>query len=76
MTDKNGKHKTGPVLLFSQNSFRHLLNTEILRLDAADMIITKRFNRRNVQRSDNYDHVSLAKLIELCTGIRARELDD
>lgn len=41
------------------HSLRHLQNTELFRLGVADTIITKRFNRRSVSQSYEYDHRSL-----------------
>ncbi len=43
------------------HSLRHLQNTELFRLGVADTIITKRFNRRSVAQSYEYDHRSLAE---------------
>jgi hypothetical protein len=43
---------------------RHLQNTELFRLGVADTIITKRFNRRSVAKSYEYDHRSLAEELE------------
>ncbi|WP_370156491.1 hypothetical protein [Ferrovibrio sp.] len=48
---------------FSINThmFRHLQNTELFRLGVADTIITKRFNRKSLAQSYDYDHRSLAE---------------
>jgi hypothetical protein len=46
------------------HSLRHLQNTELFRLGVADTIITKRFNRRSVAQSYEYDHRSLAESLE------------
>ncbi|MDR3723846.1 MAG: hypothetical protein P4K83_05080 [Terracidiphilus sp.] len=46
------------------HSLRHLQNTELFRLGIADTIITKRFNRRSVTQSYEYDHRSLAEELE------------
>jgi hypothetical protein len=57
------------------HSLRHLQNTELFRLGIADTIITKRFNRRQVAQSYEYDHRSLAEeldQIELKPDIEAR----
>lgn len=43
------------------HSLRHLQNAELFRLGVADTIITKRFNRRSVAQSHEYDHRSLAE---------------
>lgn len=40
---------------------RHLQNTELFRLGVADTIISKRFNRRSVAQSYEYDHRTLAE---------------
>jgi hypothetical protein len=46
------------------HSLRHLQNTELFRLGVADTIITKRFNRRSVAQSYDYDHRSLAEELD------------
>ena len=43
------------------HALRHLQTTELFRLGVADTIITKRFNRRSVAQSYEYDHRSLAE---------------
>lgn len=43
------------------HALRHLQNTELFRLGIADAVITKRFNRRTVVQSYEYDHRSLAE---------------
>lgn len=43
------------------HAMRHLQTTELFRLGVADTIITKRFNRRGVAQSYEYDHRSLAE---------------
>jgi hypothetical protein len=43
------------------HELRHLQTTELFRLGVADTIITKRFNRRSVAQSYEYDHRSLAE---------------
>ena len=48
-------------LTLNPHSFRHLQNTELFRLGIADTIITKRFNRRQLAQSYDYDHRSLAE---------------
>lgn len=61
-------------LTLNSHSLRHLQNTELFRLGVADTIITKRFNRRSVAQSYEYDHRSLAEemdSIELPVGIEA-----
>jgi hypothetical protein len=49
------------TLKLKSHSFRHLQNSELFRLGIADTIITKRFNRRSVAQSYEYDHRSLAE---------------
>lgn len=46
------------------HSLRHLQNTELFRLGVADTIITKRFNRRSVVQSYEYDHRSLQEELD------------
>jgi hypothetical protein len=46
------------------HALRHLQNTELFRLGVADTIISKRFNRRSVTQSYEYDHRSLAEELE------------
>ncbi len=48
-------------LTLNPHSLRHLQNTELFRLGVADTIITKRFNRRSVAQSYEYDHRTLAE---------------
>jgi hypothetical protein len=49
------------ALTLRPHSLRHLQNTELFRLGIADTIITKRFNRRQVAQSYEYDHRSLSE---------------
>lgn len=56
-----GKTDEDRQLKILSHSFRHLQNTELFRLGLADTIITKRFNRRSVAQSYEYDHRSLAE---------------
>lgn len=59
------------------HALRHLQNTELFRQGIADAMITKRFNRRTVVQSYEYDHRSLAEdlaAIDLPPG--ARELPE
>lgn len=51
-------------LTLNSHSLRHLQNTELFRLSIADTIITKRFNRRSVAQSYEYDHRSLAEELD------------
>ena len=43
---------------------RHVQNTELFRLGVSDAIITKRFNRRSVKQSHEYDHRSLLEHLD------------
>lgn len=52
------------ILTLIPHALRHLQNTELFRLGVADTIITKRFNRRSVAQSYEYDHRSLAEELE------------
>lgn len=49
------------TLTLRPHSLRHLQNTELFRLGIADTIITKRFNRKRVAQSYDYDHRSLSE---------------
>jgi len=51
-------------LSLNSHALRHLQNTELFRLGIADTIITKRFNRKSVVQSHEYDHRSLAEELE------------
>lgn len=51
-------------LTLTSHSLRHLQNTELFRLGVADTIISKRFNRRSVAQSYEYDHRKLAEELE------------
>ncbi|WP_262246296.1 hypothetical protein [Stenotrophomonas maltophilia] len=51
-------------LVLTSHSLRHLQNTELFRLGVADTIISKRFNRRSVAQSYEYDHRSLAEELD------------
>lgn len=50
--------------VLKSHALRHLQNTELFRMGVADTIITKRFNRRSVVQSYEYDHRSLAEELE------------
>ncbi len=56
-----GQTEADRQLTLVSHSLRHLQNTELFRLGVADTIITKRFNRRSVAQSYEYDHRSLAE---------------
>lgn len=51
-------------LRLESHTLRHLQNTELFRLGVADTIISKRYNRRSVSQSYEYDHRSLAEELE------------
>jgi hypothetical protein len=51
-------------LRLNPHQLRHLQNSELFRLGVADTIITKRFNRRSVTQSYEYDHRSLTEELE------------
>lgn len=51
-------------LTLTPHSLRHLQNTELFRLGVADTIISKRFNRRSVTQSYEYDHRRLVEELE------------
>ncbi len=54
-------------LTLLSHSLRHLQNTELFRLGVADTIITKRFNRKSVAQSYEYDHRSLQEELDQVT---------
>jgi hypothetical protein len=49
------------TLGLNPHSLRHLQNTELFKHDLADTVITKRFNRRSVVQSYQYDHRTLGE---------------
>jgi hypothetical protein len=56
-----GTEEQSRQLSLNPHALRHLQTTELFRLGVADTIITKRFNRRSVAQSYEYDHRSLAE---------------
>lgn len=58
---KYGQSDEDRSLKIESHMLRHLQNTELFRLGVADTIISKRFNRRSVAQSYEYDHRSLAE---------------
>lgn len=73
--EKYGETDEDRALMLRPHSLRHLQNTELFRKAVADTIITKRFNRRRVAQSYEYDHRSLAEdldQIELKPEVEAR----
>ncbi|CAN7699452.1 hypothetical protein LJR029_003975 [Caballeronia sp. LjRoot29] len=59
--EKYGESDEDRGLKLESHMLRHLQNTELFRLGVADTIISKRFNRRSVAQSYEYDHRSLAE---------------
>lgn len=59
-----GETEEDKNLVIKSHSLRHLQNTELFRLGVADTIITKRYNRKSVVQSYEYDHRSLAEELE------------
>jgi hypothetical protein len=59
--EKYGATDEDRGLMLESHMLRHLQNTELFRLGVADTIISKRFNRRSVAQSYDYDHRSLAE---------------
>jgi len=59
-----GENDEDRALTIQPHSLRHLQNTELFRLGVVDTIITKRFNRRRVAQSYDYDHRSLVEDLE------------
>lgn len=51
-------------MILISHSLRHLQTSELFRLGVADTIISKRFNRRSIVQSYEYDHRSLAEELE------------
>ncbi|ANH76164.1 hypothetical protein ACS15_4426 [Ralstonia insidiosa] len=59
-----GQSPEDKQLSIESHMLRHLQNTELFRLGVADTIISKRFNRRSVAQSYEYDHRSLAEQLD------------
>ncbi|BCS53903.1 hypothetical protein [Geobacter sp. SVR] len=62
--ERYGETEDDRKLTLKSHSLRHLQNTELFRLGVADTIITKRYNRRSVAQSYEYDHRSLAEELD------------
>ncbi|WP_175828803.1 hypothetical protein [Burkholderia cepacia] len=62
--EKYGDTDEDKALHIESHMLRHLQNTELFRLGVADTIISKRFNRRSVAQSYDYDHRSLAEELD------------
>jgi hypothetical protein len=56
-----GKTDEDRALSLNSHSLRHLQNTELFRQGISDLIITKRFGRKSVPQSYEYDHRTLAE---------------
>lgn len=59
--EKYGQTAEDRAMKIESHMLRHLQNTELFRLGVADTIISKRFNRRSIAQSYEYDHRSLAE---------------
>lgn len=59
-----GKTEEDRQLYLNPHSLRHLQNGELFRLGVADTIITKRFNRKSIAMSYEYDHRSLSEKLD------------
>lgn len=62
--ERYGQSPEDKQLRLESHMLRHLQNTELFRLGVADTIISKRFNRRSVAQSYEYDHRSLAEQLD------------
>jgi hypothetical protein len=62
--ERYGATKEDQKLRLESHMLRHLQNTELFRLGVADTVISKRYNRRSVAQSYEYDHRSLAEELE------------
>ncbi|MEA5126519.1 hypothetical protein [Xanthomonas floridensis] len=62
--ERYGQTEADKSLVLTSHTLRHLQNTELFRLSVADTIISKRFNRRSVAQSYEYDHRSLAEELD------------
>jgi len=62
--ERYGQTEEDRTLKIEAHSLRHLQNTELFRLGVADTIISKRFNRRSMAQSYEYDHRSLAEELD------------
>jgi hypothetical protein len=62
--ERYGQNEADRLLTIDPHMLRHLQNTELFRLGVADTIISKRYNRRSVAQSYEYDHRSLAEELD------------
>lgn len=53
--------KIDPNTKLKPHSLRHLMNTELFRLNVADTVITNHFGRQSVAQSYKYDHRTLSE---------------
>lgn len=65
--ERYGQTEADKKLSILPHDLRHLMTTELFRQGIADTIITKRFNRRSVAQSYEYDHRSLAEDLDRVT---------
>jgi integrase len=56
-----GKDAAVKRLSIKPHSLRHLMNTELFRLELSDTVITQHFGRKSVTQSYEYDHRSLSE---------------
>lgn len=66
--EKYGSAAASKEFSLQPHSLRHLMNTELFRLDVPDTVITHHFGRTSVAQSYQYDHRSLSerlKFVEL-----------
>lgn len=71
---KYGRTDGAENMSIKPHALRHLLNTELFRLNVPDTVITHQFGRSTVAQSYEYDHRSLAehlKFVDLPTGADA-----
>lgn len=54
-----GRNEETQGLAINSHSLRHVQNSELFRMGVADTVITKRYGRRSVEQSYQYDHRSL-----------------
>jgi integrase len=59
--ERYGRSASVRSLSLTPHSLRHLMNTELFRLEVADTVITLHFGRRSVQQSHGYDHRKLSE---------------
>lgn len=59
-----GETQEDRELSLNSHSLRHLQNSELFRMGISDAVISKRFNRKSVVQSYEYDHRSLAEQLD------------